>query len=115
DYLREEELKLCLEDEEMLRHEYEKLIVEGNRLRMDEETGHAKNILAKLAHAKRNQLGSFSEKLNSIVSWVKIKKYRQRVNDPCTAKPLQNIKPWVEDISRVFHSMNTVWFSDDIE
>nr|GEW38417.1 phospholipase-like protein [Tanacetum cinerariifolium] len=36
DYLREEELRLCLEDEEMSRREHENLIVEENRLRMDE-------------------------------------------------------------------------------
>nr|GEV99961.1 phospholipase-like protein [Tanacetum cinerariifolium] len=36
DYLREEELRLCLEDEEMLRCEHEKLIVEENRFRLDE-------------------------------------------------------------------------------
>ncbi|GJS24319.1 phospholipase-like protein [Tanacetum coccineum] len=122
DYLQEEELRLCLEDEEMLRCEHEKLIVEENRLRLDEakrlrleeenmlqlkeqkkikrkefmNSSHGKNILAKLAHAKRNQLGSSSEKINSKVIWVKIKKYRQHVNDPCTAKLLKNVKPWVE-------------------
>nr|GEU99371.1 hypothetical protein [Tanacetum cinerariifolium] len=36
DYLREEELRLCLEDEEMLRCEHEKLIVKENRFRLDE-------------------------------------------------------------------------------
>ncbi|GJW05050.1 phospholipase-like protein [Tanacetum coccineum] len=86
DYLRKEELRLCLEDEEMLR-----------------------------SPAKRNKLGSSSEKINSKVSWVKIKKDRQHVNDPCTAKLLKNVKPWVEDISRVLHCMDTVWLSDDIE
>ncbi|GJY73890.1 phospholipase-like protein [Tanacetum coccineum] len=78
---------------------------EANRLRLEEEnmvelaeqkknkrkefmnSSHAKNILAKLALAKRNHI----------------------------AKLLQNVKPWVEDISRVFHSMDTVWLSDDIE
>ncbi|GJS17946.1 phospholipase-like protein [Tanacetum coccineum] len=127
DYLQEEELRLCLEDEERLRCEHEKLIVqenrfrleEANRLRLEEEnmlqlaeqkkkkrkefmnSSHAKNILAKLAPAKRNQVGSCSEKINSKVSWVKIKKYRQHVNDPCIVKLLGNVKPWVEDISRV--------------
>ncbi|GJV28213.1 phospholipase-like protein [Tanacetum coccineum] len=36
DYLREEELRLCLEDEEMLHCEHEKLIVEENRFKLDE-------------------------------------------------------------------------------
>nr|GFA23638.1 phospholipase-like protein [Tanacetum cinerariifolium] len=85
DYLREEELRLCLEDEEMLRCEHEKLIVKENRFRLDEANSHDKNILAKLAPAKRNQFGSSSEKLNS------------------------------KDISQVLHSMDTVWLSDDIE
>ncbi|GJR30961.1 hypothetical protein Tco_1107193 [Tanacetum coccineum] len=141
DYLREEELRLCLEDEEMLRCEHEKLIVEENRFRLDEanrlrlieenilqleeqnknkrkefmNSSHGKNILAKLAPTKRNQLGSSLEKINSKVSWVKIKKYRQHVNDPCTAKLLKNVKPWVEDISLVLHCMDIVWLSDDIE
>ncbi|GJX61971.1 hypothetical protein Tco_0294871, partial [Tanacetum coccineum] len=111
DYLREEELRLCLKDEEMLRCEHAKLIVEenrfmldvANRLRLEEEnmlqleeqkknkrkefmnSSHEKNILAKLAPAKRNQLGSSLEKINS------------------------------KDISRVLHCMDTVWLSDDIE
>ncbi|GJZ04318.1 phospholipase-like protein [Tanacetum coccineum] len=141
DYILEEELRLCLEDEEMLRCEHEKIIFEENRFRLDEvnrlrleeenmlqleeqkkikrkefmNSSHGKSILAKLAPAKRNQLGSSSKKINSKVSWVKIKKYRQHVNDPCTGKLLKNVKPWVEDISRVLHCMDTVWLSDDIE
>ncbi|GJX44425.1 phospholipase-like protein [Tanacetum coccineum] len=111
DYLREKELRLCLEDEEMLRCKHEKLIVEENRfrlyeawrLRLEEEnmlqleeqkknkrkefmnSSHGKNSLAKLAPAMRNQLCSSSEKINS------------------------------KDISRVLHCMDTVWLSDDIE
>ncbi|GKE03492.1 phospholipase-like protein, partial [Tanacetum coccineum] len=91
DYLREKELRLCLEDEEMLRCKHEKLIVEENRfrlyeawrLRLEEEnmlqleeqkknkrkefmnSSHGKNSLAKLAPAMRNQLCSSSEKINS--------------------------------------------------
>nr|GEU48037.1 phospholipase-like protein [Tanacetum cinerariifolium] len=121
----------------MLRCEHEKLIVdeirfrldEANRLRLEEEnmlqleeqkknkrnefmnSSHGKNILAKLAPAKRNQLGSSSEKINSKVIWVEIK----NINDPCIAKLLKNVKPWVEDISRVLHCMDTVWLSDDVE
>nr|GEV02463.1 phospholipase-like, aminotransferase-like mobile domain protein [Tanacetum cinerariifolium] len=74
----------------MLRCEHEKLIVEENRFRLDESnrlrleeenmlqleeqkkkkrkefmnSSHSKNIFAKLAPAKRNQLGSSSEKIN---------------------------------------------------
>nr|GEZ16158.1 phospholipase-like, aminotransferase-like mobile domain protein [Tanacetum cinerariifolium]GEZ70781.1 phospholipase-like, aminotransferase-like mobile domain protein [Tanacetum cinerariifolium] len=106
DYLREEELRLSLEDKEMSRCEHEKFIVEENRFRLDEakrlkleeenilqleeqkknkrkelmNSSHGKNILAKLALVKRNQLGSYLEKINSKVSWVKIKK--NTVNRP---------------------------------
>ncbi|GJU93820.1 phospholipase-like protein [Tanacetum coccineum] len=86
DYLREEELRLCLEGEEKMR-----------------------------SPAKRIQLCSSSEKIQPKVSWVKIKKYRQQVYDPCTAEFLKTVKPWVEDTSRVLQSMDTVWLSDDIE
>ncbi|GJV76538.1 phospholipase-like protein [Tanacetum coccineum] len=91
DYLREEELRLFLVDEEKLRCEHEKLITEENRCRLDEIKGlrlekenmlqleeqkknkrkefmnssHGKNILAKLAPAKKNRLGSSSGKINS--------------------------------------------------
>ncbi|GKB03186.1 hypothetical protein Tco_0831275, partial [Tanacetum coccineum] len=36
DYLREEELRLCLEGEEKMRCEHQKLIIEENRIRLDE-------------------------------------------------------------------------------
>nr|GEU51637.1 phospholipase-like protein [Tanacetum cinerariifolium] len=36
DYLREEELRLCLEGEEKMRFKHQKLIVEDNRIRLDE-------------------------------------------------------------------------------
>ncbi|GKF80856.1 hypothetical protein Tco_0239458, partial [Tanacetum coccineum] len=88
----------------MLRCEHKKIIVkenrfrldEANRLRLEEEnmlqleeqkknkrkefmnSSHGKNILAKLAPAKRNQLGSSSEMINSKVEdisrvfWLKL-------------------------------------------
>ncbi|GKA55135.1 hypothetical protein Tco_0754084 [Tanacetum coccineum] len=100
DYLREEELRLCLEGEEKMRCEHQKLIVEENRNRLDEakrlrleeenmlqleqqkknkrkefiNLNHCKNLLSKLAPAKRIQLCSSSEKIQPKVSWVKIKK-----------------------------------------
>ncbi|GKC38940.1 hypothetical protein Tco_1051324 [Tanacetum coccineum] len=111
DYLREEELRLCLEGEEKMRCEHQKLIVEENRIRLDEakrlrleeenmlqleqqkknkrkefmNSSHCKNLLSKLAPAKRIQLCSSSEK----------------------------IQP--KDTSRVLQSMDTVWLSDDTE
>ncbi|GJX58325.1 hypothetical protein Tco_0289715 [Tanacetum coccineum] len=115
DYLREEELRLCLEGEEKMRCEHQKLIVEENRIRLDESkrlrleeenmlqleqqkknkrkefmnSNHCKNLLSKLAPAKRIQLCSSLEKIQLKVSWVKIKKYRQQVYDPCTAEFLK--------------------------
>ncbi|GJU59866.1 hypothetical protein Tco_1237632 [Tanacetum coccineum] len=86
DYLREEELRLCLEGEEKMRCEHQKLIIEENRIRLDESK----------TPAKRIQLCSSSEKIQPKVSWVKIKKYRQQVYDPCTAEFLKTVKPWVE-------------------
>ncbi|GJR68866.1 phospholipase-like protein [Tanacetum coccineum] len=94
--------RLRLEEENMLHFEEHK----KNKRKEFMNSSHGKSILAKLALAKRNQLGTSSEKINSKVSWVKIKKYRQHVNDPCTAKLLKNVKPWVEDISRVLHYRN---------
>ncbi|GJW98690.1 phospholipase-like protein [Tanacetum coccineum] len=41
DYLREEELRLCLEGEEKMRCEHQKLIIEENRIRLDEAKSHS--------------------------------------------------------------------------
>nr|GEW32832.1 putative reverse transcriptase domain-containing protein [Tanacetum cinerariifolium] len=105
------ELRLCLEGEEKMRCEHQKFIAEENRIRLDEakrlrleeenmlqleqqnknkrkefmNSNHCKNLLSKLAPAKRIQLCSSSEK----------------------------IQP--KDTSRVLQSMDTVWLSDDIK
>ncbi|GJY81059.1 hypothetical protein Tco_0493810 [Tanacetum coccineum] len=97
DYLREEELRLCLEGEEKMRCEHQKLIVEENRNRLDEakrlrleeenmlqleqqkknkrkefmNSNHCKNLLSKLAPAKRIQLCSSSEKIQPKVRHIK--------------------------------------------
>ncbi|GJT20017.1 hypothetical protein Tco_0878723 [Tanacetum coccineum] len=86
DYLREEELRLCLEGEEKMR-----------------------------SPAKRIQLCSSSEKIQPKVSWVKIKKYRQQVYDPCTAEFLKTVKPWVEDTSQILQVYGQQFVDDDIE
>ncbi|GJU03428.1 hypothetical protein Tco_1113766 [Tanacetum coccineum] len=96
-YLREEELRLCLEGEEKMRCEHQKLIVEENRIRLDEakrlrleeenmlqleqqkknkrkefmNSNHCKNLLSKLAPAKRIQLCSFSEKIQPKVRYFR--------------------------------------------
>nr|GEW72743.1 F-box domain-containing protein [Tanacetum cinerariifolium] len=89
DYLREEQLRLCLEGKEKMRCEHQKLIVKENRIRLDEakrlrleeenmlqlkqqkknkrkefmNSNHCKNLLSKLAPVKRIQLCSSSKKI----------------------------------------------------
>ncbi|GKB27179.1 phospholipase-like protein, partial [Tanacetum coccineum] len=94
-----------LEEENMLQLEQQK----KNKQKEFMNSNHCKNLLSKLASAKRIQLCSSSEKIQPKVSWVKIKKYRQQVYDPCTTEFLKTVKPWVEDTSRVLQSMDTVW------
>ncbi|GKC69834.1 hypothetical protein Tco_1115717 [Tanacetum coccineum] len=76
DYLREEELRLCLEEEERLRYELEKLIVkekifrleEANRLRLEEE-----NMLqlAKEKNKKQKEFmnSSHGKKIGQVSTW----------------------------------------------
>ena len=111
-----------MEGEEKMRSEQQKFFLEENKIRLDEakrlsleeqnmllleqqkkkkqkefmNSSHAKNLLSKLQPLKRIQIGSSSEKIKPKVSWVKIKKYRQQVRDPCTAEFLTNLKPWIE-------------------
>ncbi|GJV74384.1 hypothetical protein Tco_1505968, partial [Tanacetum coccineum] len=58
DYLQDEELRLCLEDEEMLRCEHEKLIVKENRLMMDEanKLRLEEENMVELAEQKKNKI-----------------------------------------------------------
>nr|GFA33744.1 phospholipase-like protein [Tanacetum cinerariifolium] len=65
DYLREEELRLCLEDEETLRCEHEKLIVNENRFRLDEAN---RNFWLKLVYLDPARKGWLTEK--HIDLWV---------------------------------------------
>ncbi|GKD14787.1 phospholipase-like protein, partial [Tanacetum coccineum] len=141
EYLVDEELKLCSEEKERIRSEQEKRIQQEKRLRLEEEkmlrleeekmlqiaevnkrkryefmnSTHVKNILGNFPPIKRNDAHSVTCKAKPKESWVKIKKYRQNVNDPSLAELLKKVKPWVEDVSRLFHSMDTIWLSDDIE
>nr|GEX25840.1 phospholipase-like protein [Tanacetum cinerariifolium] len=107
----DESKRLRLEEENMLQLEQQK----KNKRKEFMNLNHCKNLLSKLAPAKRIQLCSSSEKIQPKVSWVKIKKYRQQVYDPCTAEFLKTVKLWVEDTLRVLQSMDTVWLSDYIE
>ncbi|GKA42885.1 hypothetical protein Tco_0735545 [Tanacetum coccineum] len=122
EYLVDEELKLCLEEEERIRSKQEKRIQQEKRLRLEEEkmlrleeekmlqiaevkkrkryefmnSTHVKNILGNFPPIKRNDAHSVTCKAKPKESWVKIKKYRQNVNDPSLAELLKKVKPWVE-------------------
>ncbi|GKA92509.1 hypothetical protein Tco_0814434 [Tanacetum coccineum] len=103
DFVVEDELRLCLEDQERMLLEQEKNIIEEH------------SILGKLTHSKRNHVNIVPRKTHQTVSWVKINIHCQNVNDPSLLDLLKKVKPWVEDLSRLFHSLNTVWLTPDIE
>ncbi|GJW04919.1 phospholipase-like protein [Tanacetum coccineum] len=109
DYLVEEELRLCLEAEERMRLEHEKNIIEEQRFRVNE----AKRM--KLEEEKLLEISDMPGKTKAIVSWVKINKHRLNVNDPSLVELLKKVKPWVEELSRSFHSLDTVWLTPDIQ
>ncbi|GJX05263.1 phospholipase-like protein [Tanacetum coccineum] len=89
DFVVEDELRLCLEDEERMLLEQEKNIIEEQRFRVEEAK--RMSILGKLTHSKRNHVDIVPGKTNPTV------------------------KPWVEDLSCLFHSLDTVWLTPDIE
>ncbi|GJZ03960.1 phospholipase-like protein [Tanacetum coccineum] len=91
DYLVEEELRLCLEAEERMRLEHEKNIIEEQRFRVNE--------------AKRMKLEE--EKLLEI---SELKKKAARVYEFNSCE-----KHIGKDLSRSFHSLDTVWLTPDIE
>ncbi|GJR53179.1 phospholipase-like protein [Tanacetum coccineum] len=128
DYLVEEELRLCLEDEERMRLEQETIIKleksfrleEAKRMRLEEEkmlqiaevnkrkrhefmnSTHVKKILAKLTPSERNDVHYVTGKTKLKESWVKIKKYRQNVNDPSLAELLKKLNHGL----RMFHDFS---------
>nr|GFA35396.1 phospholipase-like, aminotransferase-like mobile domain protein [Tanacetum cinerariifolium] len=81
-----------LKEEKMLQ------IAEVNKRKHHEfmNSTHVKNILAKLTPSERNDVHYVTGKTKPKESWVKIKKYRQNVNDPSLAELLKKVKPWVE-------------------
>ncbi|GJX35617.1 hypothetical protein Tco_0247174, partial [Tanacetum coccineum] len=115
EYLVDEELKLCLEEKERIRSEQEKRIQQEKRLRLEEEkmlrleeekmlqnaevkkrkryefmnSTHVKTILGNFPPINRNDAHSVTCKAKPKESWVKIKKYRQNVNDPSLAELLK--------------------------
>ncbi|GJT94642.1 phospholipase-like protein [Tanacetum coccineum] len=91
DYLVEEELRLCLEAEERMRLEHEKNIIEEQRFRVNE--------------AKRMKLEE--EKLLEI---SELKKKAARVYEFNSCE-----KHIGKDLSRSFHSLDTVWLTPDIQ
>ncbi|GJW93442.1 phospholipase-like protein [Tanacetum coccineum] len=108
-----------IDNEKRLRLEEEKMLQNAEvKKRKHYEfmnSTHVKTILGNFPPINRNDAHSVTCKAKPKESWVKIKKYRQNVNDPSLAELLKKVKPWVEDVSRLFHSMDTIWLSDDIE
>ncbi|GJW49971.1 RNA-directed DNA polymerase, eukaryota [Tanacetum coccineum] len=89
-------------------------IIEEHRFRVNEAK------MMKLEEEKMLEISELkkrrmSGKTKATVSWVKINKHRLNVNDPSLAELLKKVKPWVEDLSRSFHSLDTVWLTSDIE
>ncbi|GKA49670.1 hypothetical protein Tco_0742743, partial [Tanacetum coccineum] len=108
-YLVEKELRLCLEAKERMRLEHKKNIIEEQRFRVEE----AKRM--KLEEEKLLKISDIPGKTKATVSWVKINKHRLNVNDPSLAELLKKVKTWVEDLSRLFHSLDIVWLTPDIQ
>ncbi|GJU97160.1 phospholipase-like protein [Tanacetum coccineum] len=113
DFVVEDELRLCLEDEERMLLEPKKNIIEEQRFRVEEAK--RMSILGKLTYSKRNHVDIVPWKTNPTVSWVMINKHRQNINDPSLLDLLKKVKPWVEDLSHLFQSLDTVWLTPDIE
>ncbi|GJZ39826.1 phospholipase-like protein [Tanacetum coccineum] len=83
DFVIEDELRLCLKDEEKMRLEQEKNIIEEHGFRVEEAK--RMSILGKLTHRKRNHVDIMPGKTNST------------------------------DLLRLFHLVDTVWLTPDIE
>ncbi|PWA57127.1 phospholipase-like, Aminotransferase-like mobile domain protein [Artemisia annua] len=142
EYLIQEELRLALAEEVRLQIEHEKVMREENlkrqeeakRLRLEEEnmlkleeekkqnriaffnSEHYQRYLASVHPSKRrNYLQPVSESNNAKWVWQRIKKHDPNVNDPAIAELLTRVQPWVEDLSRWFHSVENVWLTDEIE
>lgn len=122
EYIREEELRLRLEEEDRLQLEDEKLrkqemrirVEEYKRMRSEEEklvhlaeenkkkrnefvnSAKFKKALGRVAPNKRTHADGLTSESNHKVSWVKLKKTRGYINDPCMIERLKNVKPWKE-------------------
>ncbi|GJY01530.1 phospholipase-like protein [Tanacetum coccineum] len=107
----EEANRMRLEEDKMLQIA---VVKKQNRHEFMNST-HVTTILAKLTPSKGNHVDYVTRKTNPKVSWVKINKCRQSLNDPSLAELLKKVKPWVEDVSRFFRSLDTVWLTPNIE
>ncbi|PWA39192.1 hypothetical protein CTI12_AA574300 [Artemisia annua] len=140
-YIREEELRLRLEEEDRLQLEDEKMRKQEMRIRVDEykrmrseeemvshlaeekkkkrnefvNSAKLKKSLTLVAPNKRNHADGLPSESNYKVSWVKLKKTRGYINDPCMIERLKNVKPWKEDLSRWFHTNDTLWLNDEFD
>ncbi|PWA54588.1 hypothetical protein CTI12_AA434610 [Artemisia annua] len=74
-----------------------------------------KKSLTLVAPNKRNHADGLPSESNYKVSWVKLEKNRGYINDPCMIERLKNVKPWKEDLSRWFHTIDTLWLNDEFD
>nr|GEY23278.1 phospholipase-like protein [Tanacetum cinerariifolium] len=111
DYLREEELRMCLEGEEKMRCEHQKLFVEENMIRLDESK--------RLRLEEENMLQLEQQKKNKRNEFMNSNCYKSLLSKLAPATRIQlcssseKIQP--KDTSRVLQSMDTVWLIDDIK
>ncbi|GJT03263.1 phospholipase-like protein [Tanacetum coccineum] len=91
DYLVEEELRLCLEAEERMCLEHKKNIIEEQRFRVNE----AKRM--KLEEEKLLEISELKKKASRVYEFKSYEKYIRK------------------DLSRSFHSLDTVWLTPDIQ
>lgn len=122
EYLREEELRLRLEEDDRLQLEDEKMrkeemrirVADYKRMRLEEEkmrqldaekkkhldvllqSSHFKKALEDARLSKRTHVHAFTSESNSKVSCVKIKKHRGYLNNPFLLERLKNVRPWKE-------------------
>ena len=122
EYLREEELRLRLEEDDRLQMEDEKMMKEEMRFRVEEykqmrfeeekmrqldrekkkkcnvllNSAHFKKALEEARLSKRTHVDAFTSESDWKVSWVKLKKHRGYLNNPFLVERLKDVQPWKE-------------------
>lgn len=122
EYIREEELRLRLEEDDRLQMEDEKMMKEEMRFRVEEykqmrfeeekmrqfdaekkkkvnvflNSGHFKKALEDARLSKRTHVHAFTSESDWKVCWVKLKKHRGYLNNPFLVERLKDVQPWKE-------------------